>query len=60
VLLVVAPDGPIGVIGWVTLAVNAVLLVAIVAWKNAPFLVTIAVAAVSVLALVARGNALVP
>ncbi|HEY0616203.1 MAG TPA: UbiA family prenyltransferase [Kribbella sp.] len=60
VLLVVAPDGPIGVIGWVTLAVNAVLLVAIVAWKNAPFLVTIAVAAVSILALVARGNALVP
>jgi 4-hydroxybenzoate polyprenyltransferase len=60
VLLVIAPAGPIGVIGWTALAVNAALLVVIVAWKNAPFLVTIAVAAVSILALVARGNALVP
>jgi 4-hydroxybenzoate polyprenyltransferase len=60
VLLVIAPDGPIGVIGWITLAVNAVLLVLIVTWKDAPFLVTLGVAAVSVLALVARGNALVP
>jgi len=58
VLLVVAPPGAAGVIGWVTLAVVAVLLAVIVAWKNAPFLVTIAVAAVSIVALVLRGDAL--
>lgn len=57
-LLVVAPEGPIGVIGWFTLAIVAGLLAVIVAWKNAPFLVTIAVAAVSVIALVLRGDAL--
>ncbi|WBQ08673.1 UbiA family prenyltransferase [Kribbella sp. CA-293567] len=58
VLLVVAPAGAVGVVGWLTLAVVAVLLLVIVLWKNAPFLVTIAVAAVSVLALVLRGDAL--
>ncbi|WP_344216570.1 UbiA family prenyltransferase [Kribbella sancticallisti] len=60
VLLVVGPPGAIGVIGWLTLAVVAALLTVIVAWKNAPFLVTIAVAAVSIVALVLRGDALVP
>jgi len=57
-LLAIAPAGPIGVIGWVTLAVVAVLLVVILAWRNAPFLVTIAVAVVSVVALILRGDAL--
>ncbi|NIK60839.1 UbiA family prenyltransferase [Kribbella shirazensis] len=58
-LLVVAPAGAIGVIGWTALAVVAVLLVVIVAWRDAPFLVTIGIAAVSVVALVLRGDALV-
>jgi 4-hydroxybenzoate polyprenyltransferase len=57
-LLVIAPDGPVGAIGWITLAVNAGLLVAVVAWKNAPFLLTLAIAAVAIVALVIRGNAL--
>lgn len=57
-LLVVAPAGPIGVIGWLTLAIVAALLALILAWRNAPFLVTIAVAVVSIVALVLRGNAL--
>jgi 4-hydroxybenzoate polyprenyltransferase len=60
ILLVVAPAGPIGAIGWVVLATVAALLATIVTWQNAPFLVTIAVAAVSVAALVIRGDALVP
>ncbi len=60
VLLVVAPAGSIGLIGWLTLAVVAALLTVIVAWKNAPFLITIAVAAISIIALVLRGDALVP
>jgi 4-hydroxybenzoate polyprenyltransferase len=58
VLLVVAPAGPIGVIGWIALAVVAVLLAVILLWRDAPFLVTIAVAVVSVVVLVARGDAL--
>ncbi|MFI5708707.1 UbiA family prenyltransferase [Kribbella sp. NPDC051620] len=58
VLLVIAPPGPLGAIGWLTLAVVAALLAVIVLWKNAPFLVTIAVAAISILALVLRGDAL--
>lgn len=58
-LLVIAPPGAVGVVGWIALAVVAVLLVVIVVWKNAPFLVTIAVAAVSIVALVIRGDALV-
>ncbi|GAB2661098.1 UbiA family prenyltransferase [Kribbella swartbergensis] len=60
ILLVVAPAGPIGVIGWIALAAVAALLATIVAWKDAPFVVTIAVAAVSVAALVISGDALVP
>ncbi|WP_241995915.1 UbiA family prenyltransferase [Kribbella sp. VKM Ac-2568] len=59
-LLVIAPPGPVGVVGWIALAVVAALLVVIVAWKDAPFLITIAVAAVSIVALVIRGDALVP
>lgn len=58
VLLTVAPAGPIGVVGWIALAVVAVLLGVIVAWKQAPFLVTIGVAVVSVVVLVVRGDAL--
>ncbi|HEU4946181.1 MAG TPA: UbiA family prenyltransferase [Kribbella sp.] len=58
ILLVVAPDGPVGVAGWITLAVVAVLLAVIVSWQNAPFLLTIAVAAVSIVLLVLRGDAL--
>jgi 4-hydroxybenzoate polyprenyltransferase len=58
VLLVIAPPGSVGLIGWLTLAVVAALLAVIVLWKNAPFLVTIAVAAVSILTLVLRGDAL--
>ncbi|MEV6412193.1 UbiA family prenyltransferase [Kribbella sp. NPDC051718] len=57
-LLAIAPPGPLGAIGWLTLAVVAVLLAVIVLWKNAPFLATIAVAAISILALVLRGDAL--
>jgi 4-hydroxybenzoate polyprenyltransferase len=57
-LLVVAPAGPIGIAGWITLGIVAVLLAVIVAWQKAPFLVTIAVAAVSVIVLVLRGDAL--
>ncbi|MFI7068084.1 UbiA family prenyltransferase [Kribbella sp. NPDC050124] len=60
ILLVLAPPGPAGVVGWIVLGVVAVLLAVILAWKNAPFLLTIAVAAVSVVALVIRGDALVP
>ncbi|MFI5731078.1 UbiA family prenyltransferase [Kribbella sp. NPDC051587] len=56
--LVIAPAGPLGVIGWIALAVVAGLLVVIVAWKEAPFLVTIAIAGVSVVALIFRGDAL--
>ena len=56
----IAPPGPVGVVGWIALAVVAALLVVIVAWKDAPFLITIAVAAVSIVALVIRGDALVP
>jgi len=59
-LLVLAPPGPPGAIGWITLALVAVLLTVIVLWKNAPFLLTIAVAAVSIIALVLRGDALTP
>jgi 4-hydroxybenzoate polyprenyltransferase len=60
ILLVVAPAGPVGVIGWIVLGIVAVLLTVILARKNAPFLMTIAVAAVSVVVLVLRGDALVP
>ena len=35
------------------------MLVVILAWRDAPFLVTIAIAVVSVLALVLRGDALI-
>jgi 4-hydroxybenzoate polyprenyltransferase len=59
ILLVVAPPGPVGVIGWIVLAVVAALLAIMVSWKNAPFLVTIGVAAVSVIALIMRGDSLV-
>jgi 4-hydroxybenzoate polyprenyltransferase len=58
-LLVIAPAEAIGVIGWVALLLVAVLLVAIVAWKDAPFLITIGIAAISVVTLVLRGDALV-
>jgi 4-hydroxybenzoate polyprenyltransferase len=58
ILLVVAPAGPVGISGWITLGIVAVLLAVIVAWPKAPFLVTIAVAAVSVIVLVLRGDAL--
>ncbi|MDX6262689.1 MAG: hypothetical protein QOH84_4377 [Kribbellaceae bacterium] len=57
-LLVIAPAGGIGLIGWLTLAVVAALLAVIVLWKDAPFLITIAVAAISILTLVLRGDAL--
>jgi 4-hydroxybenzoate polyprenyltransferase len=57
-LLVIAPAGPIGVVGWIALFVVAVLLAVILLWRNAPFLVTIAVAAVSIITLVIRGDAL--
>ena len=57
-LLVIAPPGPIGLVGWLALAVAGGLLVVIVAWREAPFLVTIAIAGVSVAALVLRGGAL--
>jgi 4-hydroxybenzoate polyprenyltransferase len=57
-LLVIAPAGPVGLIGWIALAVVAVLLAVILVWRDAPFLVTIAVAVVSVVVLVARGDAL--
>ena len=60
VLLVVAPVGAIGVAGWITLGVVAVLLVVIAVWRQAPFLLTIAVAAVDIVLLVFRGNALTP
>ncbi|TDO44589.1 4-hydroxybenzoate polyprenyltransferase [Kribbella sp. VKM Ac-2527] len=60
VLLTVAPSGPVGVIGWLALGIVAALLAVIVAWKEAPFLLTIAVAVVSVVVLVIRGDALVP
>ncbi len=59
ILLVVASPGPVGVIGWIVLAVVAALLAVIATWKNAPFLVTIGVAAVSVIALIIRGDSLV-
>ncbi|MFF0345284.1 UbiA family prenyltransferase [Kribbella sp. NPDC004875] len=58
-LLVIAPAGAIGVIGWVALALVAALLATIVLWRDAPFLITIAIAAVSVISLVLRGDALV-
>jgi hypothetical protein len=58
-LLVIAPAGAIGLIGWIALAVVAGLLVVILVWRDAPFLVTIAIAAVSVITLVLRGDALV-
>ncbi len=54
----IAPAGPIGVVGWIALALVAALLVVIVLWREAPFLVTIAIAGVSVAALVLRGGAL--
>ncbi|WP_433021215.1 UbiA family prenyltransferase [Kribbella sp. CA-294648] len=57
-LLVAAPPGPIGAVGWLALAVVAALLTTIVLWKSAPFLLTIAVAAVSITTLVLRGDAL--
>lgn len=57
-LLVIAPAGPIGVVGWIALVVAAALLTTVVAWREAPFLVTIAIAAVSVAALILRGDAL--
>jgi 4-hydroxybenzoate polyprenyltransferase len=59
ILLVVAPPGPVGVIGWIVLAIVAALLAVIVTWRNAPFLVTIGVAAVCVIALIIRGDSLV-
>ncbi|MGW6277793.1 UbiA family prenyltransferase [Kribbella sp. NPDC055071] len=59
VLLVIGPAGAIGLTGWIALAIVAGLLVVIVAWRNAPFLVTIAIAAVTIVALILRGNALV-
>jgi hypothetical protein len=55
---VVAPAGPVGIAGWITLGIVAILLAVIVRWPKAPFLVTIAVAAVSVIVLVLRGDAL--
>lgn len=58
-LLVIAPPGPVGLPGWIALAVVAALLTTILAWKNAPFLVTIAVAVVGVVTLVLRGDSLV-
>ncbi|TKK80513.1 hypothetical protein FDA38_11390 [Kribbella jiaozuonensis] len=58
-LLVIAPAGAIGIVGWIALAVVAALLVTILLWRNAPFLVTIAIAAVSVITLVLRGDALI-
>ncbi|MFI6833553.1 UbiA family prenyltransferase [Kribbella sp. NPDC050241] len=57
-LLVIAPAGPVGVVGWIALVVVAGLLAVILLWRNAPFLVTIAVAAVSVITLMIRGDAL--
>lgn len=58
ILLAVAPAGPVGIAGWITLAVVAVLLAVIALWARAPFLVTLAVAVVSVVLLVLRGDAL--
>ncbi|TCC33842.1 hypothetical protein E0H50_17465 [Kribbella sindirgiensis] len=58
-LLVIAPPGAIGVIGWIALAVVAALLATILLWRNAPFLITIAIAAVSIISLVLRGDALI-
>ncbi|MER7245177.1 UbiA family prenyltransferase [Kribbella sp. NPDC000426] len=58
-LLVIAPAGAIGVVGWIALGIVAVLLVVILLWRNAPFLVTISIAAVSVVTLVLRGDALI-
>ncbi|WP_327633521.1 UbiA family prenyltransferase [Kribbella sp. NBC_00482] len=58
-LLVIAPPGAIGIIGWVALAVVAALLTTILLWRDAPFLITIAIAAVSIISLVLRGDALV-
>ncbi|MFC0622882.1 UbiA family prenyltransferase [Kribbella deserti] len=58
VLLVVAPAGPAGVIGWLTLGVVAALLAVIASWPKAPFLLTIAVAAIDIVLLVVRGDAL--
>jgi 4-hydroxybenzoate polyprenyltransferase len=58
ILLAVAPAGPVGIAGWVTLAVVAGLLAVIACWPRAPFLVTLAVAVVSVVLLVLRGDAL--
>ncbi|MFK4086239.1 UbiA family prenyltransferase [Kribbella sp. NPDC020789] len=57
-LLVIAPAGPVGITGWIALVIVAGLLAVILAWKEAPFLVTIAIAGVSVVALVVRGDAL--
>ncbi|TDD47208.1 hypothetical protein E1263_34980 [Kribbella antibiotica] len=57
-LLVIAPAGPIGLIGWLALAAAAGLLITIVLWKQAPFLVTIAIAGVSVVALIISGGTL--
>jgi 4-hydroxybenzoate polyprenyltransferase len=57
-LLVIAPPGAVGLIGWIALAVVAALLAVIVFWRNAPFLVTIGIAAVSIITLVLRGDAL--
>jgi 4-hydroxybenzoate polyprenyltransferase len=57
-LLVLAPAGAVGVAGWITLGVVAVLLGVIAFWRHAPFWVTIAVAAVSIVLLVLRGDAL--
>lgn len=57
-LLVIAPAGPIGVVGWIALAIATALLMVIVLWREAPFLVTIAIAGVSVAALVLRGGTL--
>ncbi|MDX3003276.1 UbiA family prenyltransferase [Kribbella solani] len=58
-LLVIAPPGPIGVIGWIALPAVAVLLLTILLWRNAPFLITIAIAAISIISLILRGHALI-
>jgi 4-hydroxybenzoate polyprenyltransferase len=57
-LLAIAPAGPVGLAGWIVLAVVAVLLAVIVVWREAPFLVTIGVAAISIVLLVLRGDSL--
>ncbi|GAA0588343.1 UbiA family prenyltransferase [Kribbella sandramycini] len=57
-LLTIPPPGPIGVVGWIALVVVAGLLVVVVAWRQAPFLLTLGIAAVSVVSLILSGTAL--